>query len=280
MTLLLVLLATTAHAQRPSRTAIDSALLGQPYFSIHKDNYFVTGAPTNKSVDRTTADAKYQVSFKQILVRKGLPWDAYLFLTYTQKAFWNVYETSLPFTDVNFNPAFSLGKLVYDRNDRLRSVAALSLEHESNGRDSTFSRTWNRLTLEYITTLGRRTTLGLEAWLPWGYSEGTEDILEYVGLGEINLAHVFKPDKLYYNLTLRKGLNLEARGVIRSRLYYSPFRRNRSNQYLMLEWYLGQAESLLQYQESRSVLRIGYVIRSNEFDLFRGGRPRRLPQHR
>jgi phospholipase A1 len=93
---------------------------------------------------------------------------------------------------------------------------------------------------------------------------------EDVGLGEFTLSHELKRDKLYFNLKARKGLNLELKGMVRSRLYYNPFRTNRSNQYFMLAWYVGQAESMLEYEQSRSMLRIGYVIRSNELNLFRG----------
>ncbi|HBY67661.1 MAG: phospholipase, partial [Flavobacteriaceae bacterium] len=42
-----------------------------------------------------------------------------------------------------------------------------------------------------------------------------------------------------------------------------------SNQYIMLEWYLGQAEGLLDYQKSQSMIRLGYVIKTNEFDFFK-----------
>jgi len=33
-----------------------------PYFSIHKDNYFVTGMPINIEVNGNNADAKYQIN--------------------------------------------------------------------------------------------------------------------------------------------------------------------------------------------------------------------------
>lgn len=258
-------------SQRPTRQTVDAVLNNQPFFSIHQDNYLVTGIPTNRRIDRNSADVKYQISFRQVIARNGLPWGSYLYLTYTQKTFWDIYRKSLPFEDVNFHPALSLGKIVYNDRDELRGIAAISLEHESNGRDSIQSRTWNRLSLGYFTLLDYRTVIGTKVWLPWGYSDGNEDYLEYVGLGEVRLSHELARDKLYLNLMLRKGLNFEGKGVVRSRIYYTPFRKNPSNQYLMLEWYLGQAESMLEYEQSRSMLRIGYVVRSNEFRLFRAG---------
>ncbi|WP_252723819.1 phospholipase A [Winogradskyella psychrotolerans] len=249
---------------------MQDSIAKQPYFSIHKDNFFVTGIPTNKDVNSATSNAKYQISFKQVLTRSKLPLDTYLFLTYTQKSFWNIYEESLPFKDINFNPTIALGKYFYDKEDRLKGVGTLAFEHESNGRDSLESRSWNRISFQYTTSIFRNTVASFKAWLPFGYKEGNPDLLEYVGLGQINVSHTYRPDKLIYDLRVRKGLNFEGKGSIRARVYYNPFDNNISNQYLMLEWYVGQAEGLLNYQQSQSMIRIGFVIRTNEFKWFNG----------
>lgn len=264
------IVSNNCNAQNYTKQELQDSIAKMPYFSIHKDNYFITGVPTNTDIDGNTADAKYQISFKQILTRSRLPWDTYIFMTYTQKAFWNVYEGSFPFRDINFNPSIAVGKLIYDKEERLKGLATVSFEHESNGRDSIASRTWNRLSFEYTTNVYKNTIANFKVWLPFGYEEGNPDLLEYVGLGEINLTHTIKPDKLMFDLRLRKGANLEGKGSIRSRLYFNPFNTNISNQYLMLEWYVGQAEGLLDYQQSQSIIRLGYVIRTNELKWFKG----------
>ncbi len=273
ITLIICLINATSsklNAQSYTKEEIEDSLAQRPYFSIHKDNYFITGVPTNRAIGSTTANAKYQISFKQVLTRSRLPLDAYLFLTYTQKSFWNIYAESSPFNDVNFNPSVAIGKVFYDKKNRLKGLGTLSFEHESNGRDSIASRSWNRLSLEYTTSINKNTIASFEVWAPFSYKEGNPDLLEYVGLGQINLSHTFKPDKLIFDLRLRKGLNLDAKGAIRSRIYYNPFGNNISNQYLMLEWYVGQGEGLLNYQQSQSMIRLGYVIRTNEFKWFSG----------
>ena len=58
----------------------------------------------------------------------------------------------------NFHPTISLGKFVFKKNDELAGIATLSFEHESNGRDSIFSRSWNRLSLGYTTNIFKNTT--------------------------------------------------------------------------------------------------------------------------
>lgn len=256
------------NAQAITREGFKDSVQDLPYFTINKDNYFITGVPSNSEINSGTANAKYQVSFKQLVSRKVLPWDTYLFVTYSQKAFWDVYKESFPFRDINFNPTFGAGKAIFDRNDRLKGIAVLNFEHESNGRDSIFSRSWNRINVEYATRIGAKTMAKLKVWLPFAYQEGNPDILDYVGLGELNLSYEMKPDQLYFEVMLRKGLKWDLKGTFRPRIYYNPF-RNRSNQYLMLEWYVGQAEGLLGYQQFRSMIRLGYVIKSNELNFLR-----------
>lgn len=102
-------------SQRLSREKINDTIEKMPTLSIHKDNYFITGIPTNKDIASKTADAKYQISFKALVTRNTLPFDTHLFITYTQKAFWNVYEFSSPFRELNFNPGIGLGKPVYNK---------------------------------------------------------------------------------------------------------------------------------------------------------------------
>lgn len=258
------------NSQSYTKQELRDSIANLPYFSIHKDNYFITGVPTNKTIDRTTANAKYQISFKQILTRSRLPWDTYLFMTYTQKSFWNIYKESFPFSDINFNPSIAIGKAFFDKEDKLKGIANLSFEHESNGRDSIFSRSWNRLSLEYTTNVAKNTIGRFKVWLPFGYEEGNPDLLEYAGLGQINLLHILEPDKFFFDIRFRKGLNLDLKGSIRTRVYFNPFDNNISNQYLMLEWFVGQAEGMLDYQQSQSMIRIGYVIRTNEFKWLKG----------
>lgn len=83
--LLLFLSCTTAnYGQRLTREQIEDTVL--PSFSIYKDNFFITGIPTHTGISKETADAKYQISFKQLLTRHTLPFDSQLFFIYTQKA--------------------------------------------------------------------------------------------------------------------------------------------------------------------------------------------------
>ncbi len=121
----------------------------QPSFGMFHDNYFITGVPTNKEINNQSADAKYQISISQRLSKSRFPFKSTLLLTYTQKSFWDIYQNSSPFADNNYNPGLTLVRPVLS-NQQLKGVAALSFEHESNGLDSIYSRSWNFITFSGV----------------------------------------------------------------------------------------------------------------------------------
>jgi len=261
----------SAQGQTLTREAVRDTIRKMPAFTANKDNYFITGVPTNTDINSNTANAKYQVSFKQMIMRSALPLDTYLFFTYSQKAFWDVFKESYPFKEINFNPTLSLGKAFFDKTDRLKGIGTVSFEHESNGRDSIYSRSWNRLSVDYSTAVSPKTLLTIKGWVPFGYKEGNPDLIDYVGLGEVTVRHDFVPNKLSLEIQLRKGLQFNIKGMVHTRLYYQPF-TNKSNQYFMLEWFVGHAESLINYEDYTSMIRFGYVIKSSELNLLLKGK--------
>lgn len=261
------LVQSTVFSQRLTRQQVYDTINAMPSFSSHQDNYFISGVPTNKAITKDNSDIKYQISFKQMVSRATLPLNSYLFVTYTQKAFWNVYRDSSPFEEINFNPGVGVGKPVFNKAGRIFGLAELKFEHESNGRDSLDSRSWNRMTGVFHTPLGRRTILSVKAWVPIAYTENHPDLLDYVGLGEVKVEQTIINNRLIADLTIRKGLE-GWKGAASARVLYRLF-NNSGNQYLMLEWFAGYAESLIDYNQYSSMVRIGYVIKSTDLDILK-----------
>lgn len=253
--------------QRLSREQVYDTIQTMPSFSSYHDNYFISGIPTNKPTTKDNADIKYQISFKQLVTRTTLPLNSYLFLSYSQKAFWNVYSKSSPFEEINFNPAIGLGKPLFNKEGYIFGLAELKFEHESNGRDGLESRSWNRIIGAFHTPLGRRTTLSLKAWIPFAYKDPHPDLLDYVGLGEVKVEQTFFSNRFIGEVTIRKGLE-GWKGSVGSKIYYKLF-NNSGNQYLMLEWFAGYAESLIDYNKYTSMIRLGYVIKSSDLDILK-----------
>lgn len=153
----------------------------RPYFGLYKDNLFVFGTTIGSRPTRENSNIKFQISVSQKLTRSTLPFGTYLYLFYTQKAFWNVLEDSMPFTDLNFNPGVGLTKPLFQGN---RYVGKLSfiVEHESNGRDSIWSRSWNRISLAANVFIDRNLMVFGKVWVPIIDGMHNKDILHYCGI--------------------------------------------------------------------------------------------------
>ena len=64
----------------------------RPAFGIYKDTYFVGGTALNTKPTEFNSDVKFQISFRHRLTKSILPFHSHLFLQYSQKAIWNVFE--------------------------------------------------------------------------------------------------------------------------------------------------------------------------------------------
>lgn len=235
----------------------------QPHFGLYKDNYFITGIPTNTGITRHNADAKFQVSIRHRLASKMLPYNTVLMLTYTQKSFWNIYEESAPFGDNNYNPGFSLMKAVISDN-KLRGIATFSLEHESNGKDSTESRSWNYAVLSGIYFFNGNLSAQAKLWAGQLGNEN-KDLYRYRGYGLVALNYrtsndvfwvsaIVNPRTKFGNFNTQLELNLKMNPV--------------ANQYLFLQWYNGYGESLLEYKRYTSMIRLGICIKPPHRNMF------------
>ncbi|MCC9137153.1 phospholipase A [Pontibacter silvestris] len=254
---ILVISINTVYGQQISRDSVNRILRTTPPFTIYKDNYIITGSTIGEKPTSSNSDVKYQISFKHRLTNASLPLNSYLFLTYTQLAFWDIYHWSSPFNEINFNPGLGLGKLLF-KDGKLIGSLALQVEHESNGWDSTMSRSWNYASFSYTTAISSKSILQLKAWVPFFYKQDNPDIIDYVGYGQATYIWEIKKDKLLLDVTGRKGTS-GWKGNIQTQLSFKPFKSG--NAFVTLQWYQGYAESLSQYQQSTSMLRLGIAIK-------------------
>ena len=234
-----------------------------PSFGLAKDNYFITGIPTNARMSKYNTDVKYQISIRQRLTKTVLPFDTYLFITYTQKAFWDIYRESSPFVDINYNPTFGLGKPIIV-NNKFYGLTSLMMEHESNGRDSIYSRSWNYISLSGIYFYNSKISFQAKFWLPF-VGEGNEDLLDYRGYGQVvvnysNSSRMFRtsliinPNKDFSRVNTTLDLNFKL--------------NNKFNQYIFIQLFNGYAEGLLNYNERTSMVRLGICIKQQDISIY------------
>jgi len=237
----------------------------RPYFGMYKDNYFLLGTTFPGKPTSTNSDVKFQISIRQRLTKSRLPWNTYLFLFYTQKAMWNVFQNSMPFHDLNYNPGIGLSRLIIIK-DKLVGSATLMIEHESNGRDRLASRSWNKISLAANVFVDPLLMVHGKFWIPIVDGGYNRDILRYSGIYQAGLQARTHDSKWVFDATLvkRKGWNLNFNTIINVGVRFNK----RDNQYLMLQYYNGYGECLLDYNKFHSRLRIGLLMRPEFFSDF------------
>ena len=236
----------------------------QPYFALFKDNYFIGGIPIGEKITSRNSDVKFQISVSQRLTKSKLPFDSYLFLQYTQKAFWNVFQASLPMRDLNFNPGIGLGHLIIRKNKYI-GKAYVMVEHESNGRDSIENRSWNKLTLGAAVLLNKNWEVQFKGWIPVIDGKENDDILKYNGIFQVAANYRTDNRRLNLGLILTKRLTWFS---FNTQVELSYKFNNNENQYFFVQYYNGYGENLLEYNQFKSILRVGFVIKPQDFSLY------------
>lgn len=234
----------------------------QPYFGLYKDNYFIFGPSLGPRPTKENTNVKFQISIAQRLTRTTLPGGTYLYLFYTQKCFWNILQNSMPMTDLNFNPGIGLTKPLFVKNRYIVKLTFL-IEHESNGRDSIQSRSWNRVALAANVMVTKNLMVHGKIWAPIVDGVNNKDIVKYCGFWQAG-AQVRSNDSRFtggITVVKRGGWNLNCNVIVD--LAVRLFKKD--NQYLLLQFYNGYGEGLLEYNKFHSQIRVGLLIRPKLF---------------
>ena len=237
----------------------------RPAFGPYKDTYFVMGTALNHKPTEYNSNVKFQISFRHRLTKSILPFHSHLFLSYSQKAIWNVFEESLPFHDLNFNPAIGVQKLVIYQG-KLVGNASIILEHESNGRDGEASRSWNKVSFSGAAIIDPRLVVHAKTWIPIIDGQQNKDILKYSGIFQAGAQFLAEDQRWVADVTFvkRQGWNLNFNTILNVGFRLSK----RRNQYLMLHFYDGYGENMLDYNKYHCNLRVGLLIRPTFFSDF------------
>jgi len=229
----------------------------QPSFGMYRDNYIITGIPIGKEINRFTTDVKFQISIQQRLTKSVLPLKSFLMLTYTQKSFWDLYADSAPFTDNNYNPGLTLVKPIISK-EKLRGMALFALEHESNGKDSTDSRSTNYFVLTGIYFFNESISVQGKLWAGWLGNENKDLYSKYRGYGLFVLNYRSIKDKFWISAVINPRGKI---GNFNTQLELNFKLHPKENQYFFIQWYNGYGESMIKYKQYTSMLRIGICMK-------------------
>lgn len=255
-------IANTPEQEVLDADSIRRELDNGPYFTLYKDNYFIVGTSINSKPTATNSDVKFQVSIAQRLTKSTLPFNTYLFLFYSQKCMWNVFEESLPMRDLNFNPGIGLAKHLFVKNRYIGKLIFL-VEHESNGKDGLDSRSWNKISLACNIFVDPNFMIHGKAWIPIVDGGNNKDILDYSGIYQTGVAFTSPNKRFGFAVTLikRRGWKMNFNTIME--VNYRILKNE--NQYLFLQYYNGYGENLLDYNRFHSRIRAGIVIKPKLF---------------
>jgi phospholipase A1 len=207
--------------------------------------------------DLEKTEVKFQLSIKARL------WDGVfggagdLWLAYTQLSLWQAYSSSSsPFRETNYEPELLL---VFPRRWKLGGLhgraVTFGLNHTSNGRSGSLSRSWNRITASALFDKDRFALLA-RAWYRIPDSvDDNPDIESYVGRAELLAA--YKPGRQVLAMRLRHNLELD-RGRGSLQLHWSVPLSSRLKLYTQL--FHGYGESLIDYDYSQTRFGVGLLF--------------------
>ncbi|WP_157485906.1 phospholipase A [Flavobacterium soli] len=181
----------------------------QPYSGNANPDYVAEPGTNYNNIE-----AKFQLSFKTKVLQSVLWGKGDLWVAYTQKSHWQLYNNSLsrPFREINYEPEIILN---FPVNFNFLGVQArmfgVAFNHESNGKSLPFSRSWNRIIFHAGFESGDW-SFYVRPWLRLRASkDDNPDISKYIGRGDLNIIYtkngnVFSfigSHNLHFDATLR-----------------------------------------------------------------------------
>ncbi|HET7125755.1 MAG TPA: phospholipase A [Lysobacter sp.] len=144
--------------------------------------------------DLSSIEAKFQLSFKTKAFENVFGDNGDIWMAYTQGSHWQVYDAgdSRPFRETNYEPEVLL---VFRNSYSLLGwkgrMAAVGLNHQSNGRADPLSRSWNRVMFNVGLDRDNWSVM-LRPWyrIPEGSNDDNPDIEDYMGRGDVTVVRV------------------------------------------------------------------------------------------
>jgi phospholipase A1/A2 len=207
------------------------------------------------------AEVVFQMSFKIKLLQDILGQDVDLWVGYTQRSFWQLYnfDDSSPFRETNYEPEFLLNfKTDYDILGVKCRFINFGLNHQSNGQSEPLSRSWNRVVANFGFEKEPFSFL-LKTWyrIPETVEEDDNPGMnKYLGHGEIWAYYFYKKHRL--GLMFRNNFDSqENHGAIQAEWTFPFFFKNVAG---YAHYYNGYGESLLDYNHHTNRVGVGVIV--------------------
>lgn len=207
-------------------------------------------------------DLKLQISFKYRLARS---WNIYF--AYTQLMFWDIYDESKPFSDINYNPEIFY-RLFEGWGDSFFNLD-MGYIHSSNGQEGLESRSLDRVFLRsnFGAKIERNyVSIQLMAYHIYNEDETNKDIVDHLGyysMGFFVSDLILVEDNHHLDLEVKvfagkKVVDFDQGGYQVGLVY--NVESDDFNPSFYLQRYEGYAESLDRYNIKRTEYRLGLLL--------------------
>jgi len=226
---------------------------------LYKFNYLlpVTYAKNIPNDSRKSVETKFQISLAKPLFYDVFGLRESLVAAYTQTSWWQITKKSSPFRETNYQPEIFLN---FASPKYLEQIGVKNLKfgllHESNGRDGTNSRSWNRAYVQGDLVYGDL-TISPRVWSVIGEKNDNKEILNYIGHGDLRLS--YKLNDQIFSLMLRNNLHFDKTNKGAAEISYM-FPIFSSGVYGYLQYFTGYGESLIDYDRHTDKVGLGFVI--------------------
>lgn len=247
---------------KDTSSSIEQMITGEFGLYPYKKNYLL---PTTYDIknkdDREPFETSFQFSIEKPIAYNFFGLDESISAAYTQKSFWQTSSDSSPFRETNYEPEIFI-QFPYKNSQTLKGYK-IALNHQSNGRNNEFSRSWNRVYAEAYLQFSNLFVIP-RAWYRIPEKSNDDDnpnIYEYLGYGDLTLLYPYK--KHTFEVKLRNNLRLNSQNKGAAQLNWTfplPSFISTSNSYGFLQMFSGYGESLIDYDKELHKVGIGIAF--------------------
>ncbi len=227
----------------------------QPFSENNSPEYIVP-----EGLDYDNIELKFQLSFKTKVLQSFLWGSADLWVAYTQKSFWQIYneESSRPFREINYEPELILNFPVNFKLFGFKTrMVGIAFNHLSNGKSDPFSRSLNRV-IVHAGMERKNWTVYLRGWYGLSDSNSSDnpDISDYTGRGDLNVIYEKNGSVFSFIGGYNMNFNSDPRG--NAELTWSYPIKNNLKAYFQVSH--GYGESLIDYNHLQTTVGVGISL--------------------
>lgn len=254
----------------PDADSVYNSIRDQHVVNLLRQNYIVSGLPTERYVDRNSCDVKFQVSIRFNIWRNINDSHVDWFFGYTQQSIWAIYAKSSPFRGNIYNPSVQFYYPII-RGTRLSGALQGGFEHKSNGQDGDNSRSMNYFYATYAHYFGKCVSAQLKLLYGYGFvgSALSERIYDYYGYGHLALTYHTPNYRFEAMLKVAPLVRMKSADVEMG-LYYR-ISKVHNDPYLYIQYTYGYGEIMSECvpgTHTHSMLRFGISIKPHALDIY------------